>query len=156
MVGQRVCCSRVAYCLRFVAQTSFALTLWLTCACTPTALYSRYEGHQYDQTTIDMAPSSTAKPKKEKVFHPSSRKAGQLARNALRKGKLGNLSAKRSQKNHSLGLLILNFSILSKFLNFFFIASRSLWIFLPCNARRRVIVAARSAPHHQRHLVNSV
>ncbi|RDB23744.1 Translation machinery-associated protein 16 [Hypsizygus marmoreus] len=55
-----------------------------------------------------MAPSKTAKtttttaPKKEKVFHPSSRKAGQLARNALRKGKLGNLAAKRGQKHHSL------------------------------------------------------
>ncbi|KAF8159646.1 hypothetical protein B0H34DRAFT_704311 [Crassisporium funariophilum] len=55
-----------------------------------------------------MAPSSTvkttaaAKVKKEKVFHPSSRKAGQLARNALRKGKLGNLSSKRNQKHHSL------------------------------------------------------
>ncbi|KAF8817532.1 hypothetical protein BYT27DRAFT_7199066 [Phlegmacium glaucopus] len=52
-----------------------------------------------------MAPSSTVKttnPKKEKVFHPASRKAGQLARNALRKGKLGNLSTKRSQKHHSL------------------------------------------------------
>jgi translation machinery-associated protein 16 len=63
-----------------------------------------------------MAPSSTAKPKKEKVFHPSSRKAGQLARNALRKGKLGNLSAKRSQKHHSLGLLNFDFSSFSMFL----------------------------------------
>ena len=53
-----------------------------------------------------MAPSSTAKAKKEKVFHPASRKAGQLARNALRKGKLGNLSTKRSQKHHTLGLSI--------------------------------------------------
>ena len=66
-----------------------------------------------------MAPSSTAKPKKEKIFHPSSRKAGQLARNALRKGKLGNLSAKRSQRHHSLGLLILDFFVLSEFLTCF-------------------------------------
>ncbi|KAJ7733209.1 hypothetical protein DFH07DRAFT_928851 [Mycena maculata] len=36
--------------------------------------------------------------KKEKVFHPDSRKAGQLARNALRKGKLGNLRTKRTKK----------------------------------------------------------
>ncbi|KAJ7281620.1 hypothetical protein C8J57DRAFT_79506 [Mycena rebaudengoi] len=44
-----------------------------------------------------------AKPvKKEKVFHPDSRKAGQLARNALRKGKLGNLRTKRHKKTHSL------------------------------------------------------
>jgi translation machinery-associated protein 16 len=40
--------------------------------------------------------------KKEKVFHPDSRKAGQLARNALRKGKLGNLRTKRSKKASSL------------------------------------------------------
>ncbi|KAJ3571818.1 hypothetical protein NP233_g3492 [Leucocoprinus birnbaumii] len=52
-----------------------------------------------------MAPSQTAKSaasktKKEKVFHPASRKAGQLARKSLRKGKLGNLSSKRAQKHH--------------------------------------------------------
>ncbi|KAJ6581422.1 translation machinery-associated protein 16, partial [Mycena capillaripes] len=40
--------------------------------------------------------------KKEKVFHPDSRKAGQLARNALRKGKLGNLRTKRTKKVSSL------------------------------------------------------
>ncbi|KAF8216418.1 hypothetical protein K438DRAFT_1925583 [Mycena galopus ATCC 62051] len=40
--------------------------------------------------------------KKEKVFHPDSRKAGQLARKALRKGKLGNLRTKRSQKASSM------------------------------------------------------
>jgi translation machinery-associated protein 16 len=55
-----------------------------------------------------MAPSTTVKSavaskvKKEKVFHPASRKAGQLARHALRKGKLGNLSTKRNQKHNSL------------------------------------------------------
>ncbi|KJA23524.1 hypothetical protein HYPSUDRAFT_137688 [Hypholoma sublateritium FD-334 SS-4] len=46
-----------------------------------------------------MAPAA---PAKEKLFHPASRKAGQLARNALRKGKLGNLASKRSTKQHSL------------------------------------------------------
>ncbi|KAJ7890610.1 hypothetical protein B0H14DRAFT_2690078 [Mycena olivaceomarginata] len=40
--------------------------------------------------------------KKEKVFHPDSRKAGQLARKALRKGKLGNLRTKRSHKATSM------------------------------------------------------
>ncbi|KAG6891222.1 hypothetical protein C0995_008474 [Termitomyces sp. Mi166 len=60
-----------------------------------------------------MAPSKTPKkaasaPKKEKVFHPSSRKADQLARKALRKGKLGNLASKRSQKHNSLGTLFTN------------------------------------------------
>lgn len=55
--------------------------------------------------------------KKEKVFHPASRKAGQLARNALRKGKLGNLFTKRSQKNHSLSLSILKSSF-PKYLTF--------------------------------------
>ncbi|GLB41778.1 putative translation machinery-associated protein 16 [Lyophyllum shimeji] len=54
-----------------------------------------------------MAPSQSAKAskapqKKEKIFHPSSRKAAQLARTALRKGKLGNLASKRGQKNNSL------------------------------------------------------
>lgn len=51
-----------------------------------------------------MAPAAApaAKEKKEKLFHPASRKAGQLARNALRKGKLGNLASKRSTKHHSL------------------------------------------------------
>jgi hypothetical protein len=42
--------------------------------------------------------------KKEKLFHPASRKAGQLARHALCKGKLGNLATKRNQKHHSLGV----------------------------------------------------
>ncbi|KAJ7217084.1 hypothetical protein GGX14DRAFT_601960 [Mycena pura] len=46
-----------------------------------------------------MPPKSKA-PKK--VFHPDSRKAGQLARNALRKGKLGNLRTKRTKKAYSL------------------------------------------------------
>ena len=59
---------------------------------------------------MKMAPTTTAKSavaskvKKEKVFHPASRKAGQLARHALRKGKLGNLLTKRNQKHHSLGV----------------------------------------------------
>ncbi|KAF9453537.1 hypothetical protein P691DRAFT_814485 [Macrolepiota fuliginosa MF-IS2] len=53
-----------------------------------------------------MAPSKTPKAsasetKKEKVFHPSSRKAEQIARKALRKGKLGNQSSKRTQKHDS-------------------------------------------------------
>jgi translation machinery-associated protein 16 len=60
-----------------------------------------------------MAPTPTSKSataikekkeKKEKLFHPSSRKAGQLARNALRKGKLGNLASKRTHKQNSLGM----------------------------------------------------
>jgi len=47
--------------------------------------------------------SAAAKEKKEKVFHPASRKAGQLARHAIRKGKLGNLATKRTQKHNTLG-----------------------------------------------------
>lgn len=55
-----------------------------------------------------MAPSETikttaSKSKKEKIFHPGSRKAEQLARKALRKGKLGDLSSKRSQKHDTRG-----------------------------------------------------
>ncbi|KAJ3514985.1 hypothetical protein NLJ89_g2042 [Agrocybe chaxingu] len=55
-----------------------------------------------------MAPTGTgkstasSKPKKEKVFHPASRKAGQLARHAIRKGRLGNLASKRTHKENSL------------------------------------------------------
>ncbi|KAJ7634077.1 hypothetical protein DFH06DRAFT_1221017 [Mycena polygramma] len=49
------------------------------------------------------APQKGGKPaKKEKVYHPDSRKAGQLARNALRKGKLGNLRKKSTKKASSL------------------------------------------------------
>ncbi|KAJ6493619.1 hypothetical protein C8R47DRAFT_975396 [Mycena vitilis] len=49
------------------------------------------------------APQKGGKPaKKEKVYHPDSRKAGQLARNALRKGKLGNLRKKSGKKASSL------------------------------------------------------
>ncbi|KAF8219124.1 hypothetical protein L208DRAFT_1343090 [Tricholoma matsutake] len=44
-----------------------------------------------------MAPAT-----KEKIFHPSSRRAGQLARHAHRKSRLENLASKRSQKYNSL------------------------------------------------------
>lgn len=57
-------------------------------------------------TPLDMAPSQSAKSakaKKEKVFHPESRKAQQLARNALRRDKRSNQSSKRSQKHDSRG-----------------------------------------------------
>ncbi|KAJ7583219.1 hypothetical protein C8J56DRAFT_791301 [Mycena floridula] len=59
-----------------------------------------------------MAPTKTAKaaaskePKKEKVHHPSSRKADQLTRKAHRKGKLGNLASNRTKKHHHLGKLL--------------------------------------------------
>ncbi|KII87422.1 hypothetical protein PLICRDRAFT_142685 [Plicaturopsis crispa FD-325 SS-3] len=53
-----------------------------------------------------MAPSKTGKaaapkPKKEKVFHPESRKAGQIARSQLRKGKLVGQASKRGKRDHS-------------------------------------------------------
>ncbi|KAI0051027.1 hypothetical protein FA95DRAFT_1570257 [Auriscalpium vulgare] len=55
-----------------------------------------------------MAPSKTGKPasketkgKKEKIFHPGSRKAGQLNRTQVRKSKLAGQAAKRSQKHSS-------------------------------------------------------
>jgi len=56
-----------------------------------------------------MAPSKTGKSstsktvKKEKIFHPESRKAAQLNRKAVRKEKLGNLAVNRKHKSHSLG-----------------------------------------------------
>jgi len=52
-----------------------------------------------------MAPSDSAKkvatksqPKREKIFHPQSRKAGQLARTQLRKSKLTEAASKRHKK----------------------------------------------------------
>ncbi|KAJ7224335.1 hypothetical protein GGX14DRAFT_649715 [Mycena pura] len=39
--------------------------------------------------------------KKEKVFHPGSRKAAQLARHAIRKGKLGSIRTKANKKTSS-------------------------------------------------------
>jgi hypothetical protein len=74
----------------------------------------------FDLFSLDMAPTTSAKSavaskvKKEKLFHPASRKAGQLARHALRKGKLGNLATKRNQKHHSLGVSLCQSSILNK------------------------------------------
>jgi translation machinery-associated protein 16 len=47
-----------------------------------------------------MAPSKT---KKEKVFHPESRKAGQLARAALRKSKITEAASNRAKKYTSQG-----------------------------------------------------
>ncbi|KAG2068748.1 hypothetical protein BDR04DRAFT_742814 [Suillus decipiens] len=44
-------------------------------------------------------PKSTSRPKKEKVFHPDSRKAGQLSRVQLRKAKLADAASKRTQKH---------------------------------------------------------
>lgn len=52
------------------------------------------------------AKKSASKPKvggkitSDKAFHPQSRKADQLARKAIRKGKIGNLASKRSTKRH--------------------------------------------------------
>jgi translation machinery-associated protein 16 len=69
---------------------------------------------------MKMAPTITTKSavasklKKEKVFHPASRKAGQLARHALRKGKLGNLATKRNQKHHSLGVSLSQSPVLNE------------------------------------------
>ncbi|KIL69398.1 hypothetical protein M378DRAFT_157658 [Amanita muscaria Koide BX008] len=45
---------------------------------------------------------TSAKTKKEKIFHPQSRKAGQLVRASLRKDKLRSLVSKRGLKHHSL------------------------------------------------------
>ena len=50
------------------------------------------------------SPSSNSKKqKKEKLFHPQSRKAGQLVRNHIRKSKLEDLARKRSHKQASQG-----------------------------------------------------
>lgn len=44
-------------------------------------------------------PRSTSRPKKEKIFHPDSRKAGQLNRVQLRKAKLADAASKRTKKH---------------------------------------------------------
>ncbi|TFK29755.1 hypothetical protein FA15DRAFT_289497 [Coprinopsis marcescibilis] len=53
-----------------------------------------------------MAPSKPAKKspsgKREKIFHPSSRKAGQLVRKSHRKDKLQNLTSLRNQRHASM------------------------------------------------------
>ncbi|PFH51957.1 hypothetical protein AMATHDRAFT_2661 [Amanita thiersii Skay4041] len=51
-----------------------------------------------------MAPTknSQAVTKKEKLFHPQSRKAGQLIRASLRKDKIQGQASKRGQKYHTL------------------------------------------------------
>jgi len=52
----------------------------------------------------DMAPTNTKKStKKEKVFHPESRKAEQLARKQLRKSKLAGNAAKRAKLHSTKG-----------------------------------------------------
>lgn len=63
-----------------------------------------------------MAPSKTGKSaataakkssaKKEKVFHPQSRKADQLSRKSLRKDKMGGLATGRNKKHNLLGELL--------------------------------------------------
>lgn len=63
-----------------------------------------------------MAPSKTGKSaataakkssaKKEKVFHPQSRKADQLSRKSLRKEKMGGLATGRNKKHNLLGELL--------------------------------------------------
>jgi len=49
-------------------------------------------------TNISHKGAKNAGKVKEKIFHPSSRKAGQQERASLRKNKLATASAKRSQR----------------------------------------------------------
>lgn len=81
--------------------------------------------------SIDMAPSeiakktvSKSKPKKEKVFHPESRKADQLARAQLKKSKVAAANSKRQKrfaregKIESISQYILLISLFSRCLQF--------------------------------------
>ncbi|THU97744.1 hypothetical protein K435DRAFT_777827 [Dendrothele bispora CBS 962.96] len=61
-------------------------------------------------TKTSKSSSATTKPKKEKIFHPQSRKADQLVRKSIRKEKLVGQSTDRKQKN----------SILADFYGFFY------------------------------------
>ena len=70
---------------------------------------------------------STKSQKKEKIFHPQSRKADQLVRARLRKGKLADLAKARSEKHGKQGAPVLclslsraNFSIAVNLFGFFF------------------------------------
>lgn len=58
--------------------------------------------------SCNMAPAKTGKAaaptaKKEKIAHPQSRKAGQIARKSLRKGKMGNMVSTRHKKHNGMG-----------------------------------------------------
>jgi len=48
--------------------------------------------------------AAKGKQKAEKIFHPESRKAGQMEREALRKAKLANKIAKRGKKHMIQGM----------------------------------------------------
>jgi translation machinery-associated protein 16 len=50
-----------------------------------------------------MTTKKSASAKKEKLFHPSSRKAGQLARKAIRQTKLSNILHERHTKHNASG-----------------------------------------------------
>jgi len=49
-------------------------------------------------TTIPSKPKPRPKVKEEKLFHPHSRKAGQLERKQLRKAKLTEQASKKAKK----------------------------------------------------------
>lgn len=60
-------------------------------------------------TAPSKGTGSRAQPKKkvvpkEKLAHPESRKADQIARKAQRKGKMGNLSVKRKRRDFAAGI----------------------------------------------------
>lgn len=77
--------------------------------CQSTALPSALPSHSRCTSSLSsMAPSKAANHKtgggkKEKVFHPQSRKAGQLVRTQLRKGKLFDQAKERNKKLGSQG-----------------------------------------------------
>ncbi|KAF8623236.1 hypothetical protein AX15_006470 [Amanita polypyramis BW_CC] len=51
---------------------------------------------------VSAKPKGKANVKKDKIFHPQSRKAGQLMRASLRKEKIHDLASRRGQRQHSL------------------------------------------------------
>jgi hypothetical protein len=103
-----------------------------------------------EKVSIDMAPiKKPQKPqkaaKKEKIFHPESRKAGQLARKQLRKSKLAGQASKRGKLHSSKGKLSETVHPLTHKCDFLFY-SRFLRVFLPRYTRgiRRVDFARAS------------
>lgn len=81
------------------------------------ATFDRHQSGPVVQAfTIIMAPTNTSKKdtkkakssttKKEKVFHPDSRKADQLNRKVVRKERMGGLTKKRKTRSYETGTIV--------------------------------------------------
>ena len=91
----------------FLLARSLRLEGWATFA--PFEVEETFGDHRHPsmapskKSSTKSASSNPKKQKKEKLFHPQSRKAGQLVRSHIRKSKLENLARKRSHRQASQG-----------------------------------------------------